>query len=262
MLKLLIRLKNNKGDRTIRGHPCRGSICSHQQMHSKDRFPYLTPCIILGFMSRLTVTFSFFALILACGLTAGTALNAAVDPPEALPAAEQPDTIPKAAAPPAQTPQTRLDALYEKLHTSPSAQEAAPIIRAIESEWQQKGGAAAGLLSERAMMLASRGQLDEAIIMMDQVVLLQPHFADGWQRRARLHAQQSRSTQTMLDVREALRLEPRHYNAWAALGHLLETDDPYRALQAYRRALGINPHLPNVTERMKKLTATVRGLTL
>jgi tetratricopeptide (TPR) repeat protein len=215
--------------------------------------------------SSLARSFLYAGAFYASSALACSSL-AANDPPEPSPAAAQysQDKISDSASLPATVQlNDKLDKLFDKLRNSASVQEAEPVARAIENIWQQDGGAAAGLLSERAMRFAARGKFDEAIVLMDQVVLLQPHFAEGWQRRARLHLQKSRNQRAMLDIREALRFEPRHYNAWVALGRMLEdADDSYHALAAYRRALGIHPYLADVRQRTEKLAAAVRGLSL
>lgn len=57
-----------------------------------------------------------------------------------------------------------------------------------------------------------------------------------------------------------LRYEPRHYGAWAGLGKILQqTGDEKRALDAYRRALAIHPHLDGLREDADRLADKLRG---
>jgi cytochrome c-type biogenesis protein CcmH/NrfG len=60
-----------------------------------------------------------------------------------------------------------------------------------------------------------------------------------------------------------LKLEPRHFNAWTGLGHILmASDDKARALEAYRRALKINPQLSAVQTIVTRLAPDVDGQSL
>ena len=62
------------------------------------------------------------------------------------------------------------------------------------------------------------------------------------------------------DIREVLVREPRHFGALSGLGLILqEIGDEKHALEAYRRALAIDPHLENVEEAIKNLREKVEG---
>ena len=64
----------------------------------------------------------------------------------------------------------------------------------------------------------------------------------------------------MEDIRQVLIREPRHFGALAGLGMILqETGDDRRALQAFRKALDINPHLDKIPEMVKSLSEKVEG---
>ena len=62
------------------------------------------------------------------------------------------------------------------------------------------------------------------------------------------------------DIREVLSREPRHFGALSGLGLILqEIGDEKHALEAYRRALAIDPHLENVEDAIKKNNAAGGG---
>jgi hypothetical protein len=57
-----------------------------------------------------------------------------------------------------------------------------------------------------------------------------------------------------------LKREPRHFGALAGLGMILqEVGDEKRALDAFRKALEINPHLDKLPDMVKTLTEKVEG---
>ena len=62
------------------------------------------------------------------------------------------------------------------------------------------------------------------------------------------------------DIEQVLRLEPRHYQAMAGFGIILEElGDKKGALEAFRRALALNPWLENIGERIAPLELEVEG---
>jgi cytochrome c-type biogenesis protein CcmH/NrfG len=67
----------------------------------------------------------------------------------------------------------------------------------------------------------------------------------------------------MADLRRALAIEPRHFSAWAGLGHIfMASDDKRGAMEAYRRALKIHPQQETVRTRVERLTPEVDGQNL
>jgi Flp pilus assembly protein TadD len=64
----------------------------------------------------------------------------------------------------------------------------------------------------------------------------------------------------LADIREVLVREPRHFGALSGLGLILqEIGDDKHALEAYRRALAVDPHLEHIGESVKTLREKVEG---
>ena len=62
------------------------------------------------------------------------------------------------------------------------------------------------------------------------------------------------------DIQQVLIREPRHFGALAGLGMIMQDiGDEKRALQAFRQALAINPHLEKVPEMVRSLAEKVEG---
>jgi Tfp pilus assembly protein PilF len=62
------------------------------------------------------------------------------------------------------------------------------------------------------------------------------------------------------DIEQVLIREPRHFGALAGLGMIMqELGDDRRALDAFRKALAIDPHLARVQELVRALTEKVEG---
>jgi Flp pilus assembly protein TadD len=65
---------------------------------------------------------------------------------------------------------------------------------------------------------------------------------------------------SLADIREVLAREPRHFGALSGLGLILqEIGDDTHALEAYRKALAIDPHLEHVPDAVKTLREKVEG---
>jgi cytochrome c-type biogenesis protein CcmH/NrfG len=64
----------------------------------------------------------------------------------------------------------------------------------------------------------------------------------------------------MADIRQALSQEPRHFDSWAALGHVeMAGGNKKRALEAFRRALDLHPFMPGLREIVDKLGPEIDG---
>ena len=94
----------------------------------------------------------------------------------------------------------------------------------------------------------------------NRITELEPGYAEGWHRRSTLHLENKNYTEAMVDLQKTLALEPRHFIAIATLGHILmETGDNEAALEAFRMAIKLNPHMDEVASAIEALTHRVEG---
>ena len=64
----------------------------------------------------------------------------------------------------------------------------------------------------------------------------------------------------MSDLKRALLLDPQHYKALYGLGNvLIELGDKKGALEAFRKALKVNPFLDSARQRVDELKREVEG---
>ena len=64
----------------------------------------------------------------------------------------------------------------------------------------------------------------------------------------------------MQDIAHALALEPRHFGALSGLGFILQNSGfDGRALEAFRKALALNPRQDEIRRLVDKLTLEVEG---
>ncbi|GIT27926.1 MAG: hypothetical protein CM1200mP41_39700 [Gammaproteobacteria bacterium] len=84
-----------------------------------------------------------------------------------------------------------------------------------------------------------------ALQSFDQVIEMAPEFAEGWNRRATLYYHIKEYRGSIDDIKQTLRLEPRHFGAWSGLGLISVAQDNYSgALAAFKKACRSTPTYP------------------
>jgi tetratricopeptide (TPR) repeat protein len=208
---------------------------------------------------RFTGRFVLLAFLLSAACVAATR-SFAQSGPEARPS---PDWVTPPSDLPRQDRSQRapsLDTLFDALKIAPDAESAKAIETRIWAVWTISGSDTCNLLMGRAKAAADEKDYDLAIKVLDAVVEIKPGYVEGWNRRATVYYLMNDYGHSLADIREVLSREPRHFGALAGLGLILqELGDDAHALEAYRRALAINPHLEHVGETVKTLREKVEG---
>jgi tetratricopeptide (TPR) repeat protein len=150
--------------------------------------------------------------------------------------------------------------LYEQLGKAPDAKAAAPIIEAIENLWRLSGSDTVDLLTSRAERFAKAADLDLALKIIDATVDLAPDDAEAWHIRAKVHYLKKEYELAVADLRRTLERDPKHYAAMNDLGVALEAMGAKKeALEAYRKALAVNPFLDDTKRTVEELRLEVEG---
>ena len=153
-----------------------------------------------------------------------------------------------------------LDFLFGALKAAPDEASAKHVEARIWAIWMQTPSDTTALLMMRAKAAMEAQNSDVALKLLDAVVKLRPDYVEGWNRRATLYYLKNDYTRSLQDIEQVLAREPRHFGALAGLGMIMQDlGDDKRALDAFRRALAINPHLDKVPELVKTLTEKVEG---
>ncbi|WP_442900687.1 tetratricopeptide repeat protein [Falsirhodobacter sp. 20TX0035] len=152
-----------------------------------------------------------------------------------------------------------LDALYDRLATA-SEQDAPRLEAEIEDAWQKSGSAAMDLLLERGQDALAAGDTAAAIDHFSALIDHAPDFAEGYNARAAAFFQEGEFGPAITDIGHVLTLDPRHFTAITGLALMLEEmDRPKEAIEAYRAALAIHPHLAGIRDSIDRLTAETDG---
>jgi tetratricopeptide (TPR) repeat protein len=199
------------------------------------------------------------ALAGALGLTCGAAIaqnrgaqDRDPDRPESF--AEPPSKLPK--VPRGQD----IEFLFGALKAAPSPEAAKAVEGRIWALWMVSPSDTASLLMSRVRRAVEVKNLDLAVKLLDSIVVLRPDYVEAWNRRATLHYMRKDFTRSIEDIRQTLAREPRHFGALAGLGMIMqELGEEKRALEVYRRAIEVNPHMPRLPDLIKSLTEKVEG---
>ena len=153
-----------------------------------------------------------------------------------------------------------LDFLFGALKAAPDEASAKHVEARIWAIWLQTPSDTASLLMSRAKTAVDAKKIDVAIKLLDSVIKLRPDYIEAWNRRATLYYMQNDYGRSLADIQQVLIREPRHFGALAGLGMIMqEVGDEKRALEAYRKALAVNPHLEKIPDQVKALTEKVEG---
>ncbi len=157
-------------------------------------------------------------------------------------------------ASPADQNDPALDRLFERLTITTSEEEASNITREIWQRWTANDDPEVSQLMQTGIRALNYSTYRRALQSFDRVIEMAPEFAEGWNKRATLYYHIKEYRRSIDDIKETLRLEPRHFGAWSGLGLVSIAQENYSgALAAFKKALSINPHIANIRRYVQKL---------
>ncbi|MDX8465845.1 hypothetical protein RFM26_09140 [Mesorhizobium sp. VK23B] len=202
----------------------------------------------------MRILFASFATLLFLG----TAMPAWAQDQASPPAASPPPAI--TPPPVASTGQGRLDQLFADLKRERNEKAAERIAGRIWNEWNQSGSASIDLMMQWAQKATEDQKFDVALDFLDQVVTLQPNYAEGWNRRATVHFLMKNYGKSMSDIDHTLHLEPRHFGALSGLAQIMaETGHKQSALEAWQKVLAIYPMMRSAQDQVSALSEELAG---
>ena len=159
------------------------------------------------------------------------------------------------------TNQTKtLDTLFADLKRSKDNATAERLSAEIWRQWGDSGSDSINLMMDWAQKAIGTRNFAAALDTLDQVVLLAPDFAEGWNKRATLHFMMEKPAKSMADIERTLALEPRHFGALAGMAEILRAQgNDVLALKAYERALEVYPRMRGAQQAVGDLTDSLSG---
>ncbi len=153
----------------------------------------------------------------------------------------------------------KLDGLFDRLKVADEA-EAGRIEREIWIEWSKSGSPAEDLLLQRGTDAMNLGDYPAAIEHFTAIIDHDPDFAEAWNARATAYYMAGEFGPSVADIGHVLTLNPRHFGALSGLAMILEeSGKPERALEVYKAALAIHPHLKGAVEAVERLETEAEG---
>lgn len=154
----------------------------------------------------------------------------------------------------------RLNEMFSRLSKAEDKDSGELIAEEIWAVWLNSGSASVNLILRRGATAQSRDANDLARTMYNHVTRLEPDYAEGWARSARLALEERDFARAAGESVRALTLEPRHFYALWTLGNVLERLGRQEdALEAYQEAQRLHPTLESVSDRVESLEAILDG---
>jgi tetratricopeptide (TPR) repeat protein len=153
-----------------------------------------------------------------------------------------------------------LDRLFAALKVAPDDESAKYVENRIWALWIATDSDTTTLLMSRVKSAVDAKDLDLGIKLLTAIINIKPDYIEAWNRRATLYYQKKDFDDSLVDIHEVLKREPRHFGALSGLGMIMqEIGDDKHALEAFRRALAVHPHLEHIPDLVKQLTEKVEG---
>lgn len=178
----------------------------------------------------------------------------------AVPAGAAGSTLPDVQKPEAVDPKARLDKLFSELKRERNERAAERISGRIWAAWNESGSANIDLMMQWSQKALEDKKFDVALDFLDQVVVMRPDYAEGWNRRATVHFMMNNFAKSMVDIEHTLELEPRHFGALSGMAQIMKNRGRTElALDAYERVLAIYPMMRSAQSEVATLSEELAG---
>lgn len=118
---------------------------------------------------------------------------------------------------------------------------------AIRDLWHRDGNPRQQQALRAITRLNNCEQYSEALLAATTLINEAPWFAEAWNQRGIAHFALKRFEDSANDCHQTLELNAYHFGAAIGMAHCyLELEDPFAALECFRRALRLNPDLEDV----------------
>jgi tetratricopeptide (TPR) repeat protein len=204
------------------------------------------------------------ATLLPAIFAAALVLPAVVLPALVLPAPAWAQSNRQFLQPPSNLPRIQqglnLDRLFDALKVAPDNESAKYVENRIWAMWIATDSDTTTLLMSRVKAAVDAKDVELGIKLLTAIINIKPDYIEAWNRRATLYYTKKDFEDSLADIHEVLKREPRHFGALSGLGMIMqEIGDDKHALEAFRRALAVHPHLEHIPDLVKQLTDKVEG---
>jgi tetratricopeptide (TPR) repeat protein len=154
----------------------------------------------------------------------------------------------------------RLDSLFTRLKRESDPEAAKGLVGDIRGLLTESGSPTVDLLMGRAAEAIASDRKSAAFDYLDQVIVLRPDYAEGWNLRATLHYALGNNRKSMSDISHVLALEPRHLGALSGLAGILATEGrDEAALRVWESYLKLYPTDRGAQDQARDLLEKLAG---
>ena len=143
----------------------------------------------------------------------------------------------------------KLDQLFEQLKKSNNASVSFEIEMKIWKIWSihpsndRRGYRLTELLAQGSFLMAKE-ELNKAYEIFSQIILVDPNWAEGWNKRATVLYLMGRYQDSLIDIDEVLKRENRHFGALSGQGLVHTKLKNYeKAIKSYQAVQKIYPFI-------------------
>ena len=130
----------------------------------------------------------------------------------------------------------------------------------IRQLWRRDGNRTQQDKLSRICRLNQNDQYADAIREAAALIEEAPWLAESWNQRAIAYFAAQRFEEAANDCHQTLELNAYHFGAAVGLGHCyLQLEEPFAALENFRRALSLNPDLEDVRGQIHMLEKALEG---
>jgi predicted Zn-dependent protease len=184
-------------------------------------------------------------------------------PPQASPPQASPPHAPAPPVPaggPAAMRRQLTGQLLDALQQATDETAAAALEGRIRALWLNAGTPAVSLLVSRCVRELAANAPGDALDDINAALDLQPDLAAGWTLRASAEFDTGHADGAVKDLEEAVRLEPRQFDAFQTLSRIAEQRGDWKgAYAAWVRLMQIDPRTPGGGERLRDLQRRALG---
>lgn len=153
-----------------------------------------------------------------------------------------------------------LDKLFGALKEARTPEQGAALEGVIKRHWILSGSPTIDVLMQRALESVQAKKPGQALDLFDAMLVMRPDHVGAWAHRGAFHLHNDNLVMAVADLRMALRLEPRQFDAmrWLAQA-MLALGDKAAALELYRRVLALHPTDDETRQAVERLVPEVEG---
>tara|TARA_B100001123_G_scaffold28529_1_gene30312 strand:- start:45 stop:608 length:564 start_codon:yes stop_codon:yes gene_type:complete len=158
-----------------------------------------------------------------------------------------------------------LNQLFNQLKNNSNTSMAFEIEKKIWKIWSihpsndRRGYRLSELLAQGSFLIAEK-ELNKAYEIFSQIILVDPNWAEAWNKRATVLYMLGRYQESQEDIDEVLKLEKRHFGALSGQG-LVQTElkNYDKAINSYKEVQKIYPSMQAPKLMIPKLKELIKG---